>query len=576
MILIKGLQETYMSILFNSPQYGKQLDAMMYDRHSGVYIPLHIADQHNKIVDIINKFNKNYKENQDFITINQIQSQLSKYSISYNPFQFEELDIATMDMNLYDTARALVSDTKTSIQSAVILILTQVLVATQGNIYVNIEEGHDEFPSIYAFLADESGSRKSVVIKKIIHPFEEFVEEIKENEIDNDVKQAIASEIKRNVRKTIAPLIDELLNSTIMQNSDSINEKIMRLSQGARHVKNSTFLETQDFLVESCTSAGLLSTLSKNNGHLAVVSAEGAIINCLLKDKELFSHFKQGYDFEDIHRATSRNKISIHKPSLNLSLYVQPSEIIKIVENKEMQNQGFTARCIFLLNYKQAEHPRSGNLNFYNQKISQLLQNFYCDLDSRKIHKVETTHEAVKELKNFEEMVEKRYMPTFPERSVPALKKLHGLAARFALAYHIWSNEFPTSETLSLPTMQVGIKIAMSLLEQIYFTYHEYGLTALPMAKKINDYFHKIDVNSRKSILQEGIDMRRIASCTHLTMAKVERGIGYLQRCNALRLYDNGSTKRKVILHPYFYAYDASKIHIQNIPISVNRQNSIF
>ncbi len=533
---------------------------------SGLGVSLSDIQLTNQLVASVKEYNKNYDDVSEVRTLTQRQVELSVLPIMRTPFLFAHVGAYGIDKELQDTVHALVSGTKTSDQAAIVLLLTNILIAIQGNIYVNLEPGHYEYPSIYALFGSEPGTRKSTVMKRGLGPFEQFMDEIYGNCVSNDTGQMVKSEIMRKARKELVPMIDSLFDNFDVDGAKPLNEDIVSLSNKVRDIQNAVTPQKQDLLVGSCTSAGLAALLAKNNGHLAIASAEGDIMPNLLKDKQLISYFKHCYDFEDISRTTGRSKITVSRPSLNLSLYIQPSELVKILNDADMQDQGFTARCIFLLNNEPTERYYPHTLDIYNDKILRVLRQFFCHHGSRQIHTIKASDDAVRELKIFEKYIKANIMPTYPKKSYPALRKLHGLAARFALAYHIWITPEPTSKEIALQSMQVGIQIATSLLSQIFFVYHEYGFTARPIAQKILDYILSIDVSQRHKLLQDGIEVSYIAKRIHLTMAVVERGIGYLQRCNALRLYDNGNSKCRVILHSNFFHHYAPQI----APIGMN------
>ncbi len=528
--------------------------------HDGSYQYLSEVERRNHIVGTIKKYHKNYKHYQEERDLFEIQDVLSAKYIRETLTPHIELHEKTLCPLLGKAIKDLVYDTEIPIFNALIMILSQTLAAFQGNITLNIKDDWTESPSLYVIGMAPSGSRKSKIVKRLSAPFDDFSATLAEHTLSDDVIKECNRHLKNDTKEQIRIIFNTRKNNPSGNIGEDINKKLLDISRQHNELMESITPSKKNYMLDDFSYAGLLATLESNDGHVAVISAEGGIINTLIKEPNIQECVKKGYDFERICRSTSYKSTLIESPSLQLLLYVQPSEILKILNNRQMQEQGLTARFIFLPEHEPRGHAQQYSeldLDEYNQKICSLLKLFHCTKGKRNIRTLYASPQAAKVLTDFEGEIQDFTLPHMPEKSHPALRKLHGIAARLALAYHFWYAHSPLESELSEYAAQVGVYIAENLVSRLHEVYHEYGLVAQPMAKKIVEYVLSLKGLQRREAMDNHLELSYIAKAIHQRVADVEKGLVHLQMHNALYLYRTTDGRCKVILHhDFFYHFE--------------------
>ncbi len=530
----------------------------LIDLPDGSFRYLSDIKQCNDITNTLKAYKRNTEEYSEQIDRAYIQSDISAQPI-FTSINSRIVDTEILKKNLCSSISnaiaALTYNTGTDFLSGLIMILSQVLTALQGNIRFNIKDDWHEYPSLYVIGTAPPGSRKSQIISRLLVPFDNFSTTLAENTLSDDVGKELKRHLKTEVKEQVRLILNTSKNSTDRDIGNTTNEKLLELSRQRAQLNNSILSSPKIFTLEDCTYPGFIAALENNDGHIAVTSAEGGIISDLIKDSKILECFKRGYGFEKISRRTSSKYTQIAFPSLQLLLYVQPSETLRILNNNKMQEQGLTARFIFLPEYVSKEHtPQYSklDLNEYNKKIYFLLELFHCTKGNRNIRTIYASPQAVAALTDFEREIG-NILPQMPEKSHPALRKLHGIVARLALAYHFWQNPSPLESEISVYSTQIGVDIARALIPRLYEVYHEYGLVAQPMAEKIVNYILSFDSLQRQETLTKDLELSHIAKGIRQKAAEVEKGLTHLHIRNALYLYRTASGKCKVILHRNFF-----------------------
>ncbi len=518
----------------------------------------------NDIANEIRAYQKNAVEYLEHRSLSEIQYSLSTTTIFTSFPTYTEYLGKNLCSPIRDATKALIDNTSTHFLNGLIMILSQVLTALQGNVRFNIKDDWHEYPSIYVIGTASSGSRKSQIISRLLVPFNNFATTLAENTISDDVGKECKRYLKKMAKEQVCTILNSYKENPNSNGFEGANEELLELSRQNRQLNNSILSSKKIYSLEDFSYTGLMAALENNDGHIAVTSAEGGIIDNLTKDSKILECFKKGYGFEEISRRTSSKYTQIAFPSLQLLLYVQPSEVLKILNSTKMHEQGLTARFIFLPENvsRDLEVPHGIlNLSEYGKRIPSLLKAFHCTKGNRNIHTIHASPQAANALAMFEMEIQRNILPTMPEKSHPALRKLHGIAARLALAYHFWQYPYARTNKISASTAQIGVDIARALIPRLYEVYHEYGLIAQPMANKIVNYILSFDNLQSQKAMREGLELSDIAKGIHKKIAEVEKGLGHLQMCNALCLYRTANGKCKVILHHNFFNYFASYLY---------------
>lgn len=226
-----------------------------------------------------------------------------------------------------------------------ICAIVMLAICFQKRFTIRVNANYVEPLSIHAAVGQESGSRKSAVLKMFSVPLNRF-ESMERERLQPEI---IDGERRRDLLlKQIASLQGKLaskINLSAQADLDSCYKDLDALK-----IPVSPMLTVGDITPEA-----LAGMLANQKGRLAVVSAEGAFLEILqgrYNDTPAVEACLQGHAGEllKIHRASKEKPpILIDCPALSLLFCIQPCMIATFGKNATLAGKGLLSRIIFVL-----------------------------------------------------------------------------------------------------------------------------------------------------------------------------------------------------------------------------------
>jgi replicative DNA helicase len=353
-----------------------------------------------------------------------------------------------------DMVEAIAEHVQSPIDMGACFVLGALSTCIVGRGQVEISPGYVEPLQLYIVVAANPSERKSPAMSPAFAPIYEYVTQ-KNRDIAPIIRDnaALASMKKRLLAKS-ADKMDEakVLNLTReIEKLESVRPFVLTITDGSPEA--------------------IIGQMAQNNGRIAIVSAEGALLDVLggmYSDKGVnLDVILQGYTGEAIRSVrVSRQTPPIDKAALSITLAAQPMAIEKLLSNETLTGRGVVSR--FLLSNPPSmlgkRDPRK------SCPIPEHIKHRYKERLTTILNRGETTltlsPEAKETFMSWQQSVEMKLTPGAELDRLPAGwgGKLCGNTARIAGLLCLLEGQ---NDSISGITMQAAVSIAEYFVNQM-------------------------------------------------------------------------------------------------------------
>ncbi|MBI9088201.1 MAG: DUF3987 domain-containing protein [Desulfobacterium sp.] len=352
-------------------------------------------------------------------------------------------------------------------------LLSGVSSAVNGKFEVVGKNGWTEPLNNYFILLGDSGERKSAIVKIAKAPHNDWV--FKKNKQFKKALQKTKRENKRIKAKIRA--LERKAEKAEEPECDLIYGEIEVLENKIQILK-----EIRIFFGD-ITAPALIRVLSLYDGRICHFEPEAGLLDILCKKSCNISLFCNAYDGEScsIDRV-KEEPLNIPRPSISLSITVQPGLGMKFLKNKRLHDIGLLGRCLYVWSSPMAGHRLTDtppipeeSLQWYNNKITSLLDipDQYDEFGNVKPRKLELSYEASICLNPYKESVEKALQPGGAlSFSKSWGSKLIGKVLRLAGLLHCIKHEDPSLSAIDRETMMQAISLGEGFIvhaQKVYY-----------------------------------------------------------------------------------------------------------
>lgn len=399
--------------------------------------------------------------------------------------------------------------------------------ATRGRFFIQLNDVWSEALVDYTVILSGSGTRKSALMDILRRPFQNFESLIqnnyKENYFQERSKQKLIRKtnqkrLEMDAREIAKKMTFGVSEQEILEKIDSYSQRLASIEQ----LEDIISLKMPELFVGNATLKSISQQMANNGGCACFMDDEGGFLMGEITHKgKNPTLLLKSYDMIFFSESTTQKTLHLNHPALSMLFIVQRESVYKLYASDTLRELGFTPRITpIFANHLNSRPFRFYNLerilNWYNEKIFNILKRNYTRNPNRKIEKISVDKKAYDELKNFEYWLKSEF-PTDGYLK-PFIAKLHGKAARFAGALHVSFYDEPSRVPLSLEFMKAGIFLAEECLRHAEYIFSPSGLVAEGDAKKILEWM------ARLSCLE----------CSLVTSTEIEQGIRNLnkKRCH--------------------------------------------
>ena len=364
-----------------------------------------------------------------------IQAKASKQNAWPELIPLAEYDLPDFPaVALPEALRGFVEDVAGSIQVPVdlpaMLSLAAVSVVAGGKYRIQAKPDWTEPVNLYIVIIMLSATRKSVVFQLITEPIQAC-----EQELSQRLKSAI--EKCRSDYRVLEARQKRLERSLAESKGGELE-----LEQVNREIAKFQWIYEPTLVASDVTVEAVSQLLSRNDGRLGILSAEGGIFaifagrysdNKPVNDVFLKAHVG---DMIKVHRV-GRESEYIERPALTMGLCIQPTILENLGHKRLLQDSGLLARFLFAM-----PDTKLGTGKFDTPAISDAHRSRYCQIikhifecarESDTMQTLRLSRQAVEEFRSFYEEIEHQLGEHGDLRSIlPWGGKLRGAVLRIA------------------------------------------------------------------------------------------------------------------------------------------------
>ena len=324
------------------------------------------------------KFYRKIATDPDYVKPDSFGQQVSRWE---DPIPFSRrssapfpLDALPADIAAY--VKSVAESTQTPVDMAGTVALSVMAVCLQSKYVVAGSTDWREPLNLYSLVIATPSERKSAVLSAMMRPINEYEEQYNLLHA-GDVE---SSRMHRRILERKQRTVEDLYAKGKASQDD--------VEQIAREIASFEDVEPLQLYVDDVTTEKLVSVLSANHGHAALISSEGGIFDTLAgiytKNVNIDVMLK-AYSGDSIRvDRIGRDSESISHPALTLLLMAQPSVVSAVLSNTVFRGRGLTARILYCLPDSMVG-KRSYNASSispdiyraYQQKIINLLEDEY-------------------------------------------------------------------------------------------------------------------------------------------------------------------------------------------------------
>ncbi len=355
------------------------------------------------------------------------------------------------------------------------LALGALSVIALGNTKIRYERNNWNQPlNLYIAIALPPSAGKTPAKNAIFWPLEQIelqrMAEAKETKDFNDSTRRIYEKELKTIEEKVTKNPDNIGN-----NQDERRHIIQKIND----LPKST---TGRLLVDDTTTEALGVTLSENNGHIALISAEGGLFDRIAgmysdgtANLDLFLEAWSGGRY--IVDRIKRDSIQIPSANIVITTTIQPQTLAELGARKQFAGRGFTARFLIAkpsTNVGQRDrlkttHTDEQTENLYNHKITELARKHYGTNTQLGISQPASDHYA-----QWDQQLENQLGEGQPlEHLAEWVGKLRSNALRIAALLHI-AHEQP-GDDIELHIMKQALQIADYYLTHMLAISDEWG-----------------------------------------------------------------------------------------------------
>ena len=273
---------------------------------------------------------------------------------------------------LADYVSAVAESTQTPVDMAGTVAISILSTCLQGKYRIQGKRDWTEPLNTYALVIAAPSERKSAVTNMMVRPLNEY--EIRYNR-DHAVDVETSRMEKKVLERRQKAVIEEFSKGKADQ--DDI-ERIAQL------IADFDEISPLQIYVDDITPEKLVSVLSANDGHAAIISTEGGIFDTLAGAYSRVVNIDvmlKGYSGDTIRvDRIGRESEYVMNPALTILLMAQPSVVSEVLSNRTFRGRGLTARFLYCMPQSQVgartyhSKPVDPDLEkAYEAKIMQLL-----------------------------------------------------------------------------------------------------------------------------------------------------------------------------------------------------------
>ncbi len=509
-----------------------------------------MIDNYNHSYETVKKYNQICAEQFDKNIIYQNIINLSRFPLlPLNPYRNQQKSshnyILQIDRSCDDICCALINDSKMSVDSAIVSLLSVMLMTSRGKVYTEVTPDWIEQCSLYVLNISSSGSNKSGMTKKFICPLEDY---------EQKHRQEISSEFLQIAKKEHTNIVKKALRQ-IFKNSNKLEQDFKMVYQKHQKICDEIFSSCK-LLASNITPLALLQLLQEQGESISFLDSEPHIFYNLKKDNKLLELFLSGYTGEPVRYQSSYKIYDFNRLCINMCIMCQPREANKIISNKEFADRGLLGRIIPIYNSQAYLNNYGYNwqdvANNYNQRIYNLLDYFSNCPDRVKFT---LSNDAKNHLLNLRPHISESITPV---ELTPQLNsfygKFRGLIVRLATAIHLYNFERDNYNfVISLEEIQIAELIFSNNIDKhIRFLYGKYTPQVYKIAYKILQYFQSIS-SEQLHLLSNGVFVSEIKKNLHLKGVELDAPLELLTYHNFIRILKFPNKKDIILLNQRFY-----------------------
>ena len=478
--------------------------------------------------------------------------------------------------SLHELVAIIMRETGFDYFTCLISIICVISICLCGRFKMRVKDAVEESVNLYCLLIGPSGMRKSAHIKRFKKIIVKFIEE-RQRQFDTESPQQdrwarffkkagkeeenrIFAETAKECRSSSGQL-DYRKAKTLLE---SKAEDLDRIAEEMRDIGS-----RPQYLLDVGTRIGMIKALYSQGECGAILTEEAAWLFEIMDSPALNEDVMiNSYDAERISNNSSRTKITLDNPCLNIFSAIQLGLAGNFYnphtkKGKHLKEQGFMARFMPVFIRRRAEweryppcphlitearfHEPSFSFEQFESALHEMLEAFFPAGRKRKIDTLTLSAEAVAMLESFADKNERLAQDEDHKPMEAFLHKLRGMACRIAGVIHVWSNfpEWPVE--ISAETMALAINIAETLIFHAEYAFKPSGLSAVKDAEKIETWIkrHRHYVFTYRQALQGvyGLDKKRLMPA-----------LDALQRANKIAQHPDLDKIRICVVNPRLFA----------------------
>jgi hypothetical protein len=477
---------------------------------------------------------------------------------------------------------------------------TSILLATLGSIssalcgryVVELNEEWIEPCCLYIALSAPSGSRKSLVIRTLKEPFEkhfaQLADEFNNQSCDHKNNEKERAMLKREITKH---MVKKHVNSAM---KDGVyigdpNEILMNLSQVIDRIdekinspKPKYRTSPNIFLsIASRVTAG--ADMAQQGEFGCVFEAEGSFFEEEIARKTTHPGlYLKAYDMERYDYSSQKlGKITMHKPAMNITAFVQPDVLRRFYSNRNLKSRGLNARFLpffaskvrsltpqitthfttnstpkFFPTISRVQTDSEAMINYNTNILSMLRKNYTQDIN-RTIIRIHVTDEAYEYIKEYER-IQKQNIDMFRNLPIESfLSKAHGTAVRLALSISAWNNNYSNTFEITINEIKAAISLLDSITRHAFIAFNAENIQVIEDAQNIINWITRCDWAYSLPFFEANAAQNAIGV---LHTQRYRAALDLLENYGYVRLYDNPQTDRVYVVHPLLTAHTAPSI----------------
>lgn len=468
--------------------------------------------------------------------------------------------------DLMDVVEHISSHAEMDKNSVLLALLGGISSAMCGRYGIQLDSEWWEYCCLFIVIAALSGSRKSLVSKMVVAPFDkQFAAWIEEYEAQSAEYEQIKNHLELLKRKLtnaiVASHVKESLSDGVYSGNpketlSDLQDNIDYIDQHVNSTKSKFSTAPQIFLsVATRVSAG--ADMSKQGEFALVSEAEGSLFESEIANNSTHPGlYLKSYDGESYYYTSIKvGKVAMRRPGMTITTFVQPDVLKRFYNNKNLKERGLNARFLPLFASKPflVSHLRSlptlskaGAMTVYNSKITEMLKRNFTQDKNKEIWTVYVTPEAYELIKAYEQHI-KQYVgsPEFLHMN-SFLAKAHGAVARLALCIHAWNNPKPEMCPITRDEVEAAMSLMNVIAEHANIAFAPERSQACVDAQAILDWVRRCDWT--ECPIFSDLDARN--AINGLNKKRCHAALDLLEDHHCIRQYFKAGKDRICVLNP--------------------------